>query len=137
MVFSKNEEEHYAHLDIVFKLLYENQLYLNPEKSSFFKTKIEYLGHIVSGDGIRVDPKKIKCIQEWPRPQSIHEICSFLRLCSYYKNFIQNFSYIALPLTNLLKKSTSFHWTEKFQKSFNVLKYTHTHAPILQLLDFK
>lgn len=109
LIFSKSEEEHYAHLDLVFKLLHENQLYLNPEKSSFFKTEIEYLGHIVSGDGIRVDPKKIKCINEWPRPQSIHEIRSFLGLCSYYRKFIRNFSYIALPLTNLLKKSTSFN----------------------------
>lgn len=97
-----------ARIYTIWKLFQiENQLYLNAKKSSFFRTEIEYLGHIVFGDGICVDLKKIKCIQEWPRPQSVPEIFSFLRLCSYDRKFICNFSYIALAFTNLLKERTS------------------------------
>ena len=74
LVFSKSEEEHYKHLELVFQKLKENELYINLEKSIFFQNEIEYLGHIVCSDGIKVDPKKIKCIQEWHVPQSMHDV---------------------------------------------------------------
>ena len=74
LVFSKSEEEHYKHLELVFQKLKENELYINPEKSTFFQNEIEYLGHIVCSDGIKVDPKKIKCIQERRVPQSVHDV---------------------------------------------------------------
>ena len=74
LVFSKSEEEHYKHLELVFQKLKENELYINPEKSTFFQNEIEYLGHIVCSDSIKVDPKKIKYIQEWHIPQFVHDV---------------------------------------------------------------
>ena len=84
LVFSKNEDEHKDHLSTVFDLLFENRLFLNPEKSSFFQKEIEYLGHIVSSKGIHVDPRKIETIASWPRPKNVHKVRSFFGLCSYY-----------------------------------------------------
>ena len=108
LVFSTSEQEHFSHLDTVFNLLRKNQLYLNPEKSSFFQSQIEYLGHIVSREGIHVDPKKIEAIKSWPQPKNLHELRSFLGLCSYYRKFVRNFAYKAHYLTLLLKKTTPY-----------------------------
>ena len=112
LVFSKNEKEHKNHLRTVFYLHFENQKFLNREKSSFFQKEIEYLGHIVSSNGIHVDPRKIETIASWPRPKNVHEVRSFLGLCSYYKKIVRNFSYKAHYLTELLKKYVPFDWTE-------------------------
>ena len=108
MVFSKSKQEHKEHLNIVFDLLRANDLYANPEKSSFFQSEIEYLGHIVSADGIRVDPKKVQTIKDWPIPKNVHEVRSFLGLSRFYRKFVKNFSCIALPLTLLTRKRITF-----------------------------
>ena len=108
MVFSKSEQEHKEHLNVVFDLLRAHDLYANLEKSSFFQSKIEYLGHIVSTDGISVDPKKVKTIKDWPIPKNVHEVRSFLGLSGFYRKFVKNFSRIALPLTLLTQKRITF-----------------------------
>ena len=136
LVFSHSEREHEKHLRSVFKLLKENKLYANLDKSSFFQEEIEYLGHIVSNDGIKVDPRKIIAIRDWPTPKIVHDVRSFLGLSGFYRKFVRNFSLIALPMTVLLRKKTKFHWGESQQQSFERLKNLLTHAPILQLPDF-
>lgn len=136
MIFSKSEHEHKEHLKVVFDLLRENHLYANPEKSAFFQTEIEYLGHIVSADGISVDPKKVQTINDWPIPKTVHEVRSFLGLSGFYRKFVKNFSCIALPLTLLTRKKVTFRWGTSQQKAFDLLKYLLTHAPVLQLPDF-
>ena len=113
-----------------------NDLYANPNKSHFFQTKIEYLGHIVSPNGIHPNPKKIETITHWPTPKNVHEIRSFLGLSEFYKNFVKNYSRIALPLTLLTKQHTSFHCGESQQCAFDTLKHSLSHSPVLQLFDF-
>ena len=129
LIFSKSHEEHEQHLQSVFDLLRDHELYDNPDKSLFFQSEIEYLGHIVSSQGIRPDPKKVNTIQNWPKPQSVYEVRSFLGLSGFYRKFVKNFSRIALPLTLLTCKRTTF-------SAFDTLKHLLMHAPVLQLPDF-
>ena len=136
LIFSRSHEQHKQHLHTIFELLREHDLYANPDKSQFFQTQIEYLGHIVSSDGIRPDPRKIETIQKWPTPKNVHEVRSFLGLAGFYQKFAKNFSRIALPLTVLTRKRTTFKWSELQQRAFDTLKNILTHAPILQIADF-
>ena len=92
LVYSKNEETHVEHLAIVLRLLRENQLYAKLNKCSFFQTKVHYLGHVVSKEGVAVDPKKIRVIMEWVAPKSVDEVRYFMGLEGYYRRFIKNFS---------------------------------------------
>jgi len=91
------------------------------------------LGHVVSKEGIKVDPQKIKEIIEWPRPTNVTKVRSFLGLVGYYNRFIKEFSKIASPLTNLLKKAIKFEWTNKCEEAFQEVKNKLTSAPILTL----
>ena len=93
------------------------------------------MGHVVSAKGISVDPKKIKAVKERKTPVSVHEVRSFLGLASFYRRFVLSFSKIVAPLTELLKKSKRFKWTDQCQKSFEILKQKLTKAPILTLPD--
>ena len=89
IVYSKTLEEHKEHLAKVFGEIKEHKLYVNSKKSEFFLKEIKYLGHIISKDGIRMDPKKLKIIQEWPSPTNLHDLRSFIGMCSYYRRFIE------------------------------------------------
>eukprot|EP01018_Ginkgo_biloba_P004724 Gb_28015 [translate_table: standard] len=137
MVFSKNEEEHKERLQKVLEILRQEKLYAKMSKCEFCKEKIEYLGHVVLAKGILVDPKKVKAVREWKTPISVHEVRSFLGLASFYRRFVLGFSKIAAPLTELLKKSKRFKWTDQCQKSFDILKQKLTDAPILTLPDME
>ena len=88
LIYSKNQEEHEQHLRIVLQTLREHQLYAKLEKCEFFKTEIQYLGHIISEEGIAVDPKKIRAISDWPVPKDMANIRSFMGLTGYYRRFI-------------------------------------------------
>jgi hypothetical protein len=91
------------------------------------------LGHIISEDGISVDPEKIKEIVEWPRPTNVAEIRSFMGITGYYRRFIEIFSKISFPITSLQKKGVKFIWSQECQESFNKLKEWLTTAPILKV----
>ncbi|KAA0043034.1 Retrotransposable element Tf2 [Cucumis melo var. makuwa] len=97
-------EEHLEHLEEVLKILRENELYANRKKCSFAKPKVEYLGHIISEQGVEVDSKKIKSVAEWPCPISVREVRVFLGLTGYYRRFARHYGFIAAPLTQLLNK---------------------------------
>ena len=92
-----------------------------------------FLGHVVTKEGIKVDPQKVKAIKEWSRPTNITEIISFLGLAGYYRRFVKEFSKVASPMTNLLKKANKFEWTEKCAKASQELRQRLTTAPILTL----
>ncbi|XP_065854728.1 uncharacterized protein [Euphorbia lathyris] len=113
--------------------LRENQLYAKFSKCEFWLDSVAFLGHVVSKDGVSVDPKKVDVILHWPRPSSVSEIRSFLGLAGYYRRFVQDFSRIASPLTKLTQKNVKFQWSEACEKSFEELKVRLTSAPVLAL----
>ncbi|XP_068657920.1 uncharacterized mitochondrial protein AtMg00860-like [Aristolochia californica] len=121
--------DHLAHLRIVFDLLRAHQLYLKKSKCSFGASHVAYLGHIISHEGVTVDPEKIQAISEWPQPQSCSPVCGFLGLAGYYRKFIQSFGPLAAPLTNLLKKN-SFQWNEEASMAFDALKNALASTPV-------
>ena len=135
LVYSKNEEEHKEHLRLVLEKLREHQLYAKFSKCEFWLKEVGFLRHVISGEGIAVDPTKVQSVTEWLAPTSVSEIRSFLGLTGYYRRFIENFSKIAKPMTALLKKDTKFKWTEECEAIFQELKKRLTTAPVLILPD--
>ncbi|KAJ6846282.1 uncharacterized protein M6B38_279565 [Iris pallida] len=133
LIYSKNEEEHEKHLRIVLQTLREEQLYAKLNKCEFWLDQIPFLGHIISGEDISVDPKKVEAVKPWPTPKSVAEIRSFLGLAGYYRRFVEIFSRIAEPLTRLTRKEEKFNWTEKCQRAFDELKKRLISAPVLAL----
>ena len=99
--------------------------------------EVGFLGHVISGEGIAVDPTKVACVTKWLAPTSIGEIRSFLGLTGYYRRFIENFSKIVKPMTELLKKDTRFKWAEECEASFQELKKQLVTAPVLILPDIR
>jgi hypothetical protein len=135
LIYSKSEEEHEHHFRMVLQVLMECQLYAKLSKCSFYHKQIHYLGHIISKDGIAVDPEKIEAIREWLTPKNVTEVRSFMGLAGYYKRFIKRFSKIAHPITSLQRKGVKFQWTLYCEKSFQHLKQLLTSAPILRIID--
>ena len=133
LIYSKSKEEHEDHLRVVLQLLKENQLYAKLKKCEFWLDKVGFLGHIISKEGISVDPAKIEAIKEWPRPTNVTEVRSFLGLAGYYRRFVEGFSKIAASLSQLTKKGLKFHWGENQERSFQELKDKLTSAPVLAM----
>jgi hypothetical protein len=129
LIYSKNREEHEEHLRIVLQVLREHQLYAKFSKCDFFQKQIHYLGHVLSKEGVAVDPDKIRSIMEWPTPKDVSDIRSFMGLAGYYRRFIKYFSKIGCPITALQKKGKKFLWTQQCEERFQTLKHLLTHAP--------
>ncbi|GJW74197.1 retrotransposon protein, putative, ty3-gypsy subclass [Tanacetum coccineum] len=117
-----SEEEHEQHLRIVLEILRQKKLYAKFSKCEFWLQQVAFLGHIVSADGIIMDPSKVEAITKWPRPTTVTEVRSFLGLAGYYRRFVEGFSRLALPLTQLMRKGEKFVWTDERQESFEELK---------------
>jgi hypothetical protein len=111
LVYSKSEEEHEHHLRLVLQVLREHQLYAKLSKCSFYQEQIHYLGHIISEQGIVVDPENIEAIRGWPTRRNVSEVRSFMGLAGYYKRFIAGFSEISHPITYLQKNGIKFECT--------------------------
>ena len=135
LIYSNNLEEHHKQVHTILETLLKNNLYAKLEKCEFDLPKVEFLGHILSGDGVATDPKKIKSVQDWPQPKCIKDVQRFLGLCNYYRRFVKSFANIAKPLHNLTKKNVKFKWNDKCEKSFQELKKKLTSAPILMHPD--
>ena len=133
LIFSSGVEGHLEHLRKVFLRLREAKLELKASKCSFFKKNIQYLGHLVSGDGI--EPEKLEAVENMPPPKTPKEIRQFLGLVGYYRKFVPKFADIARPLTNLTKQDIKFEWTDKCQKTFQLLKDMLLKEPILKYPD--
>ncbi|KAL5836129.1 hypothetical protein ACOSQ4_015626 [Xanthoceras sorbifolium] len=131
LVYSQTAEDHDRHLRVVLQILREKQLYGKLSKCEFWLPEIAFLGHIVSAEGIKADPKKIEAIVEWKPPRNVTEVRSFLGLAGYYRRFVKGFSSIASPLTKLLHKNVRFEWTDRCQAAFDRLKEMLVEAPIL------
>jgi hypothetical protein len=125
LILSKNLEQHDKHLHLVLQKLRENQLYAKLNKCKFWLEEVSFLSHIIS-----VDPSKVKDILSWKTPQNISDIRSFLGLAGYYRRFIEGFSKISKPMTELLAKGRTFEWTPRREASFQELKKRLTTAPV-------
>lgn len=108
-------------------------MYAKYDKCEFWLKEVAFLGHMVSGDGIKVNPRKIDVIRNWPRPLTPSDIRSFLGLAGYYQRFMNEFSSISSPMTKLTKKRAKFVWSDECEKSFKTLKDKLVFAPILSL----
>ena len=95
------------------------------------------MGHVLSEEGVAVDPDKIRSIMEWPTPRDVSDIRSFMGLARYYRRFIKDFSKICCPITALQKKGTKFMWTQQCEEIFQTLKHLLTHAPMLKIVDLE
>ena len=131
LVYSKDRENHDTHLRVVLETLRKEQLYAKLSKCEFWLNEVSFLGHIVSKEGIRVDPKKIEVVVKWKPPRNVTKVRSFLGLAGYYRRFVKGFSMIASPMTRLLQKNVKFEWGEECQRSFDKLKAFLTEAPVL------
>ncbi|XP_040861404.1 uncharacterized protein [Glycine max] len=137
LVYSRNKEEHEKHLRIVLHILRDRKLFAKLSKCEFWLEKVQFLGHVISKDGVAVDPNKVESVMEWQQPTTPTEVRSFLGLAGYYRKFIEGFSKLALPLTKLTRKNEKFVWNEKCDQSFQELKRRLTTAPVLILPDPK
>jgi hypothetical protein len=135
LIYSKSREEHEEHLKLVLQVLREHQLYAKFSKCDFFQKQVHYLGHVISEEGVAVDPDKIKSIMDWPTPKDVSDIRSFMGLAGYYRRFIKGFSKIGFPITSLQKKGVKFIWTSECEERFQELKYLLTNAPVLKIAD--
>ena len=118
---------------MVLQVLREHQLYAKFSKCQFWLDQVAFLGHVVSREGVQVDPSKVEAVQKWPRPTTVTEIRSFLGLAGYYRRFVKDFSRMAVPLTKLTQKNVKFQWSDACEEGFQKLKECLTSAPVLAL----
>ena len=136
LVFGRTLEEHNSNLSKVFERIRGAGLRLKPRKCNFAKESVEYLGHVVSADGIQTDPQKLRAVNEYPTPSDVKSLRSFLGLASYYRRFVPGFSKVAAPLNALTRKDIPYIWTPDCQQAFEQLKKLLTSAPLLKYPDF-
>ncbi|KAL0539789.1 hypothetical protein IC582_024007 [Cucumis melo] len=135
LIYSKTEAEHEEHLRIVLQTLRDNKLYAKFSKCEFWLKQVSFLGHVVSKAGVSVDPAKIEAVTGLTRPSTVSEVRSFLGLAGYYRRFVENFSRIATPLTQLTRKGAPFVWSKACEDSFQNLKQKLVTAPVLTVPD--
>jgi hypothetical protein len=137
LVYSENEKDHEEHLRTILTRLRDHQLYAKFSKCEFWLKEVPFLGHILSENGVSVDPSKVQEVMNWKAPTTVPEIRSFLGLAGYYRRFIPDFSKIAKPMTSLLQKDHKFVWTEECEAAFHTLRKLLTTAPVLAQPDIE
>ena len=135
LVYSSSPSNHLGHLKLVLETLAKHQLYAKKSRCMFACEEVEYLGHLISGERVKTDPKKTAAMQQWPIPKDVKALRGFLCLIGYYRKFVKGYGQIAAPLTTLLKKD-SFVWTPEATQAFQQLKDAISCPPMLALLDF-
>ena len=135
LIYSRTLQDHVQHLECVFKLLEKHSLLAKRSKCYFAQPRVEYLGHFISAEGVSTDPRKVKAVQQWPKPQNVSQLKGFLGLTGYYRRFVRNYGCICKPLTMLLKKD-QFKWSTEAEEAFRKLKEVMTSPPVLTLLDY-
>ncbi|KAL0544064.1 hypothetical protein IC582_019175 [Cucumis melo] len=135
LIYFKTEAEHEEHLRIVLQTLRDNKLYAKFSKCEFWLKQVSFMSHVVSKAGVSVDPAKIEAVTGWTRPSTVSEVRSFLGLAGYYRRFVENFSRIATPLTQLTRKGAPFVWSKTCEDSFQNLKQKLVTASVLTVPD--
>ena len=123
------------HTQRILQKLWDNNLFVKPEKYVFWQNKVEYLGMIIEENKISMDPVKLQGIADWPLQKMVKDVWSFLGFRNYYRKFIDGYGDLTTPLNELLRKDKKFEWTPPQQLAFNTLKARFLEAPILQMLD--
>ena len=137
IIFSKTPEEHIKRLQQVFQTFREANLKMNPIKCAFFQPKIQFLGHVISKNGLEADPEKVKAVQNFPLPQNQTDVKSFSGLCSNHRRYIKKFAMIARPLHKASETKSSLTWTEETEEAFESLKKHLSFTPFLDFPDVK
>ncbi|CAA0829054.1 Uncharacterized mitochondrial protein AtMg00860, partial [Striga hermonthica] len=133
LIYSMSQKEHEEHLRVVLETLRREKLYAKFSKCKFWLQRVAFLGHVITQAGIEVDPSKVATVQNWSTPKNPSEVHSFLSLAGYYRRFIEGFSKIALPLSQLTRKSVKFEWTNQCESSIQELKKRLTTASLLTI----
>jgi len=135
LIYSSSWADHLRHVRAVLSVLQQHQLFVKQSKCAFAVASVAYLGHVISADGVAMDPAKVEAVRDWPQPRSVRAVRGFLGLAGYYRKFVHDYGVIAAPLTALLKKE-GFSWTDEATAAFQALKAAVTSAPVLALPDF-
>ncbi|GJT98840.1 putative reverse transcriptase domain-containing protein [Tanacetum coccineum] len=135
LIYSRTKEEHEMHLGLILELLNKEKLYAKFSKCEFWLQEVQFLGHLINGNGIHVDPSKIEAVKIWEAPRTPFKVRSFLGLAGYYRRFIENFSKIAKPLTILTQKNKPYVWGEEQEEAFQILKGKLCNPPVLALFN--
>ena len=135
MIYTKTMDEHITLVNEILSRLRKNNLTANLKKCHFHQESVDFLGHVISSNGIQMDPKKVSAIMEWPVLKNVKDVQMFLGLANYYRTFIPNFSHRAMALTELLKKGIPFEWTSKCVKAFDDLKQAFQNEVMLAFPD--
>jgi len=136
IIFSNSFDQHVKDLQEAFERLRSSQLKLKPSKCFLFQKELTYLGHLVSREGIRPDPGKVKALLSMPQPKTKSEVRSFLGMCNYYRKFIADFSKVSHCLNDLTRDTVHFHWNKEHREAFKTLTSHLSSAPILAHPDF-
>lgn len=131
IIMGRDFEDHLFNLEKVLRKIRGANLKLNPKKCALFRKKVNYLGHVITSEGIQTDPAKVEAVQKWPTPKDKTEVRAFLGLCSYYRRFVKGFSEIAKPLHRLTEDKRAFCWDEACEESFRKLRTCLCETPIL------
>ncbi|XP_061359324.1 uncharacterized protein LOC133303430 [Gastrolobium bilobum] len=135
LVYNNSLDQHCDHLKIVLDVLRQNHFAANKKKCTFVENELEYLGHLISKEGVKADHHKLEAMSQWPTPTNVKGLRGFLGLTGYYRRFVRQYGQVAHPLTQLLKKD-SFVWSEEAQLSFEALKAEMLLLPTLALPNF-
>jgi len=133
LIYSDNIDDHCKHVREVLSRLRKHDLYACADKCEFHKSEVEFLGYIISGDGLRMSSEKVQTILSWPEPRKIKDIQSFLGFANFYRCFIDNYFELTIPLTYLTKKGIPWKWSDICKTAFEAIKQAFTSAPVLTL----
>ncbi len=136
LIHSATAAEHAVHLRAVLERLRTRRFFCKLSKCTFMASRVKYLGHVLSADGLKVDPDKVAAVQDWALPASVSHVRSFLGMTNYFRRWLQGYAALCTPLNALLKKGVPFIWSSACAAAFEGLKWALGNAPVLVLPDF-